>query len=72
MHETVLDMYLKRELFAKERNSLMKESAVGMNDLWEKTDYTFEMSREVKDKMKNAGDLHRLISEDTLQDLHRV
>ena len=72
VHETVLDMYLKRELFAKERNSLMKESAVGMNDLWEKTDYTFEMSREVKDKMKNAGDLHRLISEDTLQDLHRV
>lgn len=43
-----------------------------MNDLLEKTDYTFEISQEVKDKMKNAEDLHRLISEETLQDLHRV
>lgn len=43
-----------------------------MNELLEKNDYTFEISQEVKDKMKNAEDLHRLISEETLQDLHRV
>lgn len=43
-----------------------------MNDLLEKEDYTFEISQEVEEKIKNAEDLHRLISEDTVYDLKRV
>ena len=43
-----------------------------MPQLLEKNEYAFEVSEEVKEKMKNSEDLHRLISEETVQDLKRV
>ncbi len=35
-------------------------------------DYAFEISQEVREKMERAGDLHMLIAEEHVQDLHRV
>lgn len=43
-----------------------------MPNLVEKKDYTFEISPEVQEKIENAGDIHRLIAEETVQDLKRV
>lgn len=38
----------------------------------EMQDYTFDLSQEVRNKIENADNLHRLISEETVQDLKRV
>lgn len=43
-----------------------------MLELTETKDYNFEISQEVREKMENAEDLHRLIAEETVQDLKRV
>ena len=43
-----------------------------MPDLMETRDYAFEISPEVREKIENAENLHRLISEETVQDLKRV
>lgn len=43
-----------------------------MTDLMESKDYSFDISREVREKIETAEDLHRLISEETVRDLKRV
>lgn len=43
-----------------------------MPQLLEKNEYEFEVPEEVKEKIQNSEDLHRLISEETVQDLKRV
>lgn len=43
-----------------------------MPELLERNEYAFEVSQEVKEKIQNAENLNRLISEDTVQDLKRV
>lgn len=43
-----------------------------MADLTQTKDYSFEFSQEVREKIENSADSHRLISEETVQDLKRV
>ena len=43
-----------------------------MPELLENRDYSFDTVLEVREKMENAEDLHRLIAEETVQDLKRV
>lgn len=43
-----------------------------MQNVMERSDYSFEITDEVKEKMEQAEDLHRLISEDTVQDLKKI
>lgn len=43
-----------------------------MTEMLEKQEYSFETSQEVREKMEKAGNLHRLIAEETVQDLKRV
>lgn len=43
-----------------------------MPEVLERKEYAFEVSQEVKEKIENAEDMHRLIAEDTVQDLKRV
>lgn len=43
-----------------------------MSPLLEKEVYGFEMAQEVEDKMRQAKDLHQIIPEDMVQNLHRT
>ena len=43
-----------------------------MPELLERSEYAFEASQEVRERIQNAEDPHRLIAEETVQDLKRV
>ena len=68
--ETEITQIPKQRVRGKQTDNRLGVDCV--QSVMENLEYSFEVSEEVKMKIEQAEDLHRLISEDTVQDLKRV